>query len=66
MQILLANAKIMFDKADRKLIVNRKFAVHPIERNHYITLAISFLMIKHINCIARIIILNNRKKITAY
>ena len=42
MQILLANAKIMFDKADRKLIVNRKFAVHPIEKNHYITLAISF------------------------
>ena len=96
MQILLANAKIMFDKADRKpisvplfqsvanvlaeemarmnveelarqldcstrffhplsgtcfhlphfiirgLMVNRKFAVHPIERNHYITLAISF------------------------
>ena len=26
----------------RCLIVNRKFAVHPIERNHYITLAISF------------------------
>ena len=24
------------------LMVNRKFAVHPIERNHYITLAISF------------------------
>ena len=96
MLILLANAKIMFDKADRKpisvplfqsvanvlaeemarmnveelarqldcstrffhplsgtcfhlphfvirgLMVNRKFAVHPIERNHYITLAISF------------------------
>ena len=40
MQILLANAKIMFDKADRKLIVNRMFAVHPIERNHHITLAI--------------------------
>ena len=91
MQILLANAKIMFDKADRKpisvplfqsvanvlaeemarmnveelarqldcstrffhplsgtcfhlphfiisgLMVNREFAVHPIERNHYIT-----------------------------
>lgn len=35
-------AKIMFDKADRKLMVNRMFAVHPIERNHYITLAISF------------------------
>lgn len=35
MQILLANAKIMFDKADRKLMINRKFAVHPIERNHY-------------------------------
>ena len=44
MQILLANAKIMFDKADRKLIVNRKFAVHPIEKNHYITLAISFFL----------------------
>ena len=42
MQILLVNTKIMFDKADRKLIVNRKFAVHPIERNHHITLAISF------------------------
>ena len=96
MQILLANAKIMFDKADRKpisvplfqsvanvlaeemarmnveelarqldysskifsssfgnllppptfiisgLMVNRKFAVYPIERNHHITLAISF------------------------
>ena len=96
MQILLANAKIMFDKADRKpvsvplfqsvanvlaeemarmnveelarqldcstrffhplsgtcfhlphfiirgLMVNRMFAVHPIERNHHITLAISF------------------------
>ena len=97
MLILLANAKIMFDKADRKpisvplfqsvanilaeemarmnveelarqldcsskifsssfgnllsppptfiirgLMVNRMFAVHPIERNHYITLAISF------------------------
>ena len=94
MQILLANAKIMFDKADRKpvsvplfqsvanvlaeemarmnveelarqldcstrffhplsgtcfhlphfiirgLMVNRMFAVHPIERNHHITLAI--------------------------
>jgi beta-xylosidase len=38
----LANAKIMFDKADRKLMVNRMFAVHPIERNHHITLAISF------------------------
>ena len=48
--------KIMFDKADRKLMVNRMFAVHPIERNHYITLAISFLMIKHLNCIARIMI----------
>ena len=35
-------AKIMFDKADRKLMVNRMFAVHPIERNHHITLAISF------------------------
>ena len=34
--------KIMFDKADRKLMVNRMFAVHPIERNHHITLAISF------------------------
>ena len=32
----------MFDKADRKLMVNRMFAVHPIERNHHITLAISF------------------------
>ena len=42
MQILLVNTKIMFDKADRKLIVNRKFAVHPIERNRHITLAISF------------------------
>lgn len=96
MLILLANAKIMFDKADRKpisvplfqsvanilaeemarmnveelarqldcsskifsssfgnllspptfiirsLMVNRIFAVHPIEKNHYITLAISF------------------------
>ena len=96
MQILLANAKIMFDKADRKpvsvplfqsvanvlaeemarmnveelarqldcstrffhplsgtcfhlphfiirgLMVNRMFAVHPIERNHYITLAIGY------------------------
>ena len=97
MLILLANAKIMFDKADRKpisvplfqsvanilaeemarmnveelarqldcsskifsssfgnllsppptfiirgLMVNRMFAVQPIERNHYITLAISF------------------------
>ena len=96
MQILLANAKIMFAKADRKpisvpffqsvanvlaeemarmnveelarqldcsskifsssfgnllsphsnyirsLMVNRVFAVHPIERNHYINLAISF------------------------
>lgn len=27
--------KILFDKADRKLIVNRKFAVHPIEKNHH-------------------------------
>ena len=35
MQILLANTKIIFDKADRKLIVNRKFAVHPIEKNHH-------------------------------
>ena len=26
----------------RGLMVNRMFAVHPIERNHYITLAISF------------------------
>ena len=96
MQILLANAKIMFDKADRKpvsvplfqsvanvlaeemarmnveelarqldcstrffhplsgtcfhlphfvirgLMVNRMFAVHPIERNHHITLAIGY------------------------
>lgn len=32
MQILLANTKIMFDKADRKLMVNRMFAVHPIEK----------------------------------
>ena len=26
----------------RGLMVNRMFAVHPIEKNHYITLAISF------------------------
>lgn len=26
----------------RGLMVNRMFAVHPIERNHHITLAISF------------------------
>ena len=39
MLILLANAKIMFDKADRKLMVNRMFAVHPIEKNHYILIS---------------------------
>jgi hypothetical protein len=35
MQILLANAKIMFDKADRKPLVAVMFAVGPVERNHY-------------------------------
>lgn len=40
-------------------MVNRMFAVQPIERNHYITLAISFLNDKAFKLHARIMI--NRK-----